>query len=328
MNTGALKKILLIFAAFCLSLSAFCQTFCGGQPGHVQGIAWDESGQRMYYSFTTRFIATDAQGNIVGSIDRIHGHLGAMTFDPQSGKVYASLECKDDEIGSSISKKLGEQTYKQSRFYIAQIDVKDFSMKQYEVLPAAEDYKSGHFGCSGIDGVTIGPGFKGQKGRFLYVAYGVYSDTTRTDNDNQIILQYRLGDYSKPVRKYFVKTGNTTYGVQNLAYDSNTNMMFLAVYKGKKSCWPNYDLFAVSMDSAPQRAHLDGVPYQRGKVWTVPVAGGWHFPLGSYGLCPLGDGRWYFAAAGRDSSENARTHNCTVETYRWQGTESTIPFKK
>lgn len=323
-----MKKTLSAIAAAFICLSAFCQGFCGGQPGHVQGLAWDASAHRMYYSFTTRFVATDSLGNVVGSIDRIHGHLGAMTFDPDSRKVYASLECKDDEIGSSISKKLGEDTYKQSRFYIAEIDVDDFSLKQYEVRPAADDYRSGHFGCSGIDGVTIGPGFKGQKGRFLYVAYGIYSDTTRTDNDNQIILQYRLGDFSKPEGRYYVRTGNTTYGVQNLAYDPFTNMMFLAVYRGKKSCWPNYDLFAVSMDSVPRKSLLEGVPYQRTKVWTIPVAGGWHFPLGSYGLCPLGDGRWYFAKAGRDEADGSgsRTHNCTVVTCIWQGAQNETPF--
>ena len=65
------------------------------------------------------------QGNILASIDRIQGHLGAMTFNPETRKVYASLECKDDEIGAGIAKTLNVNTVSRadSRFFIAIIDV-------------------------------------------------------------------------------------------------------------------------------------------------------------------------------------------------------------
>ncbi|WP_374935973.1 hypothetical protein [Streptomyces sp. SM10] len=43
----------------------------------------------------------------------------------------------------------------------------------------------------------------------------------------------------------FVRTGNTTYGVQNLRYDPYTRNWFTAVYKGKKDGFPNYSLFTV-----------------------------------------------------------------------------------
>lgn len=43
--------------------------------------------------------------------------------------------------------------------------------------------------------------------------------------------------------KYFVYTGNTTYGIQNIEYDSYTNGIFAAVYKGKKPEFENYSLF-------------------------------------------------------------------------------------
>ena len=105
----------------------------------------------MYFSFTTRFIVTDDNGQITGSIDKIHGHLGAMTFDAAKRKVYASLECKDDEIGANISQKMGVDAYKESSFYIVEIDVdavnrlgvsQETAMRRIPVTQANEDYKA------------------------------------------------------------------------------------------------------------------------------------------------------------------------------------------
>ena len=92
-------------------------------------------------------------------------------------------------------------------------------------------------GCSGIDGVSFGPKF-GKKGGKMYLTttYGVYSDTKRSDNDYQVLLQYDIADWrkyerplsqdnmhtfgpEKPDGQYFAYTGNTTYGVQNIEYD-------------------------------------------------------------------------------------------------------------
>ena len=99
------------------------EVYVGQQAQHVQGIAYDEEKNCMYMSFTSRFVKVDMQGNILGSIDRIQGHLGAMTFDPVGRKVYASLECKDDQIGQGIAKTLGVDVVTESVFYIAIIDV-------------------------------------------------------------------------------------------------------------------------------------------------------------------------------------------------------------
>ena len=94
-----------------------------GQLMHVQGIALDQAKGHMYFSFTTRFVKTNLQGHILGSIERIQGHLGAMTFDPESRRVYCSLECKDDAIGQGIANKLNVQVTGKPTFYIAIIDV-------------------------------------------------------------------------------------------------------------------------------------------------------------------------------------------------------------
>jgi len=310
-----LSAILFLSIYPCLAGEVPARIHLNGQKNHVQGAAWDRVKERMYLSFTTRFVITDAEGEEIGSIEGIHGHLGAMTFDESSRKVYASLECKNDEIGSAISRQLGKEGYSNALFYIAEIDVDaiegkdvpfDKVAKKHLVKPAVEDFNAKvpcggkeldhRFGCSGIDGVTVAPGFGSKKGSFLYVAYGIYSDTTRTDNDYQVLLQYRKGNFSKPSARYFIKTGNTSYGVQNLAYDKSSGLMYLAVYKGKKSQYPNHTLFAVKISSKPQKEMLEGVPYLNDRQSVIPLyVEGWDFPYGSMGLCPLGDGRCYAA---------------------------------
>ena len=65
--------------------------YVGGKMFHVQGLAIDRERGYMYFSFTSQFYKTDLQGNVLASIDRVQGHLGAMTLNPEDGRVYASL---------------------------------------------------------------------------------------------------------------------------------------------------------------------------------------------------------------------------------------------
>ena len=185
---------------------------------------------------------------------------------------------------------------------VAKLYTVDEAGKDYMAKVTLEETEVEHrYGCSGIDGIAIGPAFGSgsSKADHLYVAYGIYGDTARQDNDYNIILCYRLDNLSTPVNKYFVHTGNTTYGVQNMAYDKASRKLYLAVYKGKKPQYPNYDLFALDIDQTPYHAPLKGVPYLTKEVEQLEVCEGWHFKWGSTGLCPLGDGRWYI-------SENSR----------------------
>ncbi|MBQ0025605.1 MAG: hypothetical protein KBT00_07805 [Bacteroidales bacterium] len=349
-----MKKQLSILAAFVLaSLSLFARERTipdairvEGGSMHVQGIAFDRDSGYLYLSFTSAFYKTDLAGNLVGSIEGLNGHLGAMTFDSESRKVYASLELKDDSIGRNISEKLGEKawTRDQSAFYVAEIDVdkvKSTGIRQEDAITlhliqeAVDDYKASvslndtladhRFACSGIDGVTIGPAF-GSKScnpsrKYLYVAYGIYGDTRRSDNDYNILLCYPIDKIGKLHRKYFIHTGNTTWGVQNLAYDPYTGKMFLAVYKGRKSEFPNYDLFALDLSQKPFREHLEGVPYFKDKARQLQVSEAWHFKWGSTGLCPLGDGYFFISENG---SENGSQY-CKATLYRWTG-DSDKPF--
>lgn len=75
-------------------------------PFHVQGIAVDLERGYIYFSFTTKLLKMDFEGNLIGSVDGMTGHLGCLTMNPADGRVYGSLEYKDDAIGKGIRRTL------------------------------------------------------------------------------------------------------------------------------------------------------------------------------------------------------------------------------
>ena len=357
-----MKRLTLILAGLLLCAAALAQDlpktiYAEVRDGHVQGIALDGAKGYMYYSFTSSFIKTDLEGNVIGTINRIQGHLGAMTLGPD-GRVYASLECKDDVIGQGIANRLGvdKLSHEQSVFYIAVIDVdridrvgmdpeKDGVMTTVCIREACKDYADHTYGCSGIDGVTFAPAIGKCSGKklYLYVAYGIYGDNGRSDNDNQVLLCYDIKDWKrkyetpvvfgtvpengpeKPLHKYFVHTGNTTWGVQNLAWDRYTNRIFMAVYKGKKSEYPNYPLFCIDVKQRPVKAVPQGLDEVH-ETLALSAAGlydkpsgvyGYDFKWGSTGLCPLGDGQWYISENHKDKETGIQS--CTARLYQWFG---------
>ena len=133
--------------------------------------------------------------------------------------------------------------------------------------------------------------------------------------------------------KYFVLTGNTEWGIQNLAYDPARNALLAAVYKGKKKGWPNYSLFAIDLSRKAQHQVLQGVePQTEGLVLPFLEAGdrdastgvrGWNFPWGSTGLCPLGDGYYYISEQARNSQTGRQS--TTIRLYRWDETSPFVP---
>lgn len=313
--------------------------------GHVQGIAVDRKGGYIYYSFTNLLAKYDFSGKLIGTLVGWTGHLGDLDFNFADGQVYGSLEYKKDRA-----------------FYIAVIDVARIDRVGIEAgsgdilrtvyLPeVANDYAADvngdgrfdgddgqfrdnaaaspdhRYGCSGIDGVSFGPAFGRSDGpSLLTVAYGIYGNTARTDNDHQVLLQYDIADWARYARplaesalhrsgpaavhgKYFVRTGNTTYGVQNLAYDAASRRWFMGVYRGKKSAFPNYLLFAVDAGTQPVRGDLVGVPgagaggWAQGMLLALADAGlkdaatgirGWH-EKADVGFQPVGDGLFLVA---------------------------------
>jgi hypothetical protein len=297
--------------------------------GHIQGIATD--GEYMYYSFTTLLLKTDLKGNPVGSVVGLTGHLGCIAWSEADRCIIGSLEYKNDAIGRGILSSLGKSMVNPDAFYIARFEADkigstdNIRLNQHagEVMTVVklddvcEDYSwedgnlKHRYGCSGIDGITVVPDLMGE--RSIVVAYGIYGDTARMDNDNQILLRYsadRITAAFRPLKdtmagiraddKIFVFTGNTTYGVQNLEYDQYTGCIFAAVYKGKKPHFPNYSLY-----------FIDPRPFVRdGRLW-MPLANrgilheptgiyGCNFRYGSTGMVSLGDGYYYFSEDGSD----------------------------
>lgn len=327
--------------------------------GHCQGIAIDSKRETMYFSFTTALIKTDLQGRLIGSVTGLLGHLGCIDFNDEDGKLYGSLEYKSDAIGQGILKRAGFDGQLNTAFYIAIFDVdqitrpemdacRDGVMNTVYLHEVVKDYQAEvqhagrtvqhRYGCSGIDGMTFGC-IPGSDVRRLFVAYGIYSDCERTDNDHQVLHCYDISDwtqYAKPLaqnamhqsgpehpeHRFFVHTGNTNWGVQNLEYDEATGHLLMAVYHGQKETFPNYDLYVVDGTQAPVRRTLPGVePETEAELLTLLDNGageqtpGWRFPYGSTGLCSLGDGRFYVSQDGKKDD----LFHTTAVMYRWDG---------
>ena len=157
---------------------------------HVQGIAVDTEKGYIYFSFTTKLIKMDLAGNLIGSVGGMVGHLGCITFNPDDGCVYGSLEYKNDDIGKGIRNQLAQEGNNNggngntTGFYAAVFDTdritrpdmdaeKDKVMTTVFIKEAYDDYTATaenngrtlkhRLGCSGIDGTTIAPGFGAEK---------------------------------------------------------------------------------------------------------------------------------------------------------------------
>lgn len=339
------------------------------RAGHVQGIALDTERKHIYYSFTTMLVKTDLQGRVIGTVTGLLGHLGCIDFNDEDGRLYGSLEYKNDAIGKGIMRQEKSDKTLQDGFYVAIFDVekivregmsaeKDGIMTSVFLPTVLADYKASvptakgaktphRFGCSGFDGLTFGPEFGKSNGRkMLTIAYGIYRDKDRSDNDYQVLLQYDTHNWSKfeaplsqenmhrngpakPESYYFVFTGNTSYGVQNLEYDAESNLWFMAVYKGKKEQFANFSTFVVDGSKAPRKEWLRGVEYlKKGKVLSLlekgmqdaqnPEIYGWRDDIGAKGLCAIGDG-YFYAAHGKKTKQG---QDCDARLYKFVGAEN------
>ncbi len=341
------------------------------KAGHIQGIAVDAKKGYIYYSFTTMLIKADLQGNIIGTVKGLLGHLGCIEFNEEDGRIYGSLEYKNDSIGRGILQQENTSKYWDSAFYVAIFDVdkitsegmnaeKDGIMTSVYLPTVLEDFEAKvvsngktlehRYGCSGFDGITFGPKFGKSDGkRYLTIAYGIYGDANRTDNDYQVLLQYDTKDWAKyehplsqeamhtfgpkkPAGRYFVYTGNRNWGVQNMEYDATRNFWFLATYETKKSDFSDFTLYVIDGNIAPKKQNLKGVEYAKkqnvltlcGRGMTDPNhidVRGWHFDKASTGIHALGNNYFYISHRKR----NKPFQSCTATLYRFIGSE-TKPF--
>lgn len=294
---------------------------------HCQGIAIDRKNGYVYYSYTTILVKCDFESNIIGTVTGFTGHLGDIAFNEKDGKLYC---------GYYSDKKKGLYTV---IFNVDKITKKNMKatdkniVRTVHIEEAWKDCKTDlnndgkitaadhRFGCTGIDGVEFGPSFSdSSKKNLLTIAYCISDDTKRKDNDYQVLLQYDVTDwwktYAKPYTgkdhrsgpekcggKYFVYTGNTTYGVQTISYFDEMNIWLLNCYYGTKTGYENFSIFAVDGDVKPQIQLIKGQPeptlgyvlslYQDGEYDKKHDVYGWHFVGGQKGMAYVGDGLFY-----------------------------------
>lgn len=331
--------------------------------GHVQGIAIDQEQGYVYYSFTTSLIKTDLQGNLIGTVEGLTGHLGCIDINPENGRVYGSLEYKNDAIGKDIFKRLGrEGAPLTAAFYIAIFDVEritrvgmnaeaDGIMKTVYLADVTEDFNGKgqdgdhRYACSGCDGTAFGPVFGAPESSpsMLMLAYGIYGDNDRKDNDHQIILQYDWREFdrlAKPLTqeaphqsgpeadaRYFAFTGNTSWGVQNLYYDREHAQWMLFVYRGKKPQFPNFGMYLVDATKPPVKAPLTGLNGEEGDLLTLKTLGikheetgicGFDIDVGQFGIHALGNGLFYLAHP-RYQTEPTKAQGAKLVLCRYTG---------
>ena len=175
------------------------------------------------------------------------------------------------------------------------------------------------------------------------VAYGIYSDISRNDNDYQVILQYDpsvFAQYAKPLNqesphhsgpescenKYFLYTGNTTYGIQNIEYDASSRNWFIAVYVGKKECFTNFHMFVCDGTVAPIETELVGRNGEKGLTLTLKKIGvksdkndiyGSDFLLGSTGIASIGNGYFYISKPYERRDDSGHYLGSLVSLYKF-----------
>ena len=285
---------------------------------HVQGMTFDPRSQCLYLSTTTAIVKMTLDGTVLGSVVGFKGHVGQVVMDTVTGKLYASLEALDDELCNGMARYMGYDlfTSKTAALYVVEMDADKITRQnipeqeivtKHPITEALADYKAEvtmegkqyrkRFGCCGIDALAVGPaiGMPSGSERYLYVAYGIALDTLRTDNDYNILLCYRLDDFTQPVHKYFIHTGNTAYGVQDMVWDAFRQRLYLMVYPGKKSSYPNYSQFAIDVTQPSFYAPLQGAPYATEPVEQLKVSSASFFQGGSQGICMYDDSRFLIA---------------------------------
>ena len=120
--------------------------------------------------------------------------------------------------------------------------------------------------------------------------------------------------FDRPHR--FVRTGNTSWGIQNLAYDPASGNCYAAVYKGKKSQYPNYSLFVIDGGKPARRELLQGFDTPtEGEVLSLVPAGksaggiyGWDFKWGRLFL--------HFAERPFEGDQTAEQHRSPLSVDR------------
>lgn len=102
----------------------------------------------------------------------------------------------------------------------------------------------------------------------------------------------------------------------------------MAVYKGRKTAFPNYSLYVVDGSEPARRGEVKGQPRpESGRILSLLPRGLHHEPSGvygyesggQYGLVSLDDGRYYVAEAGTVDSGGTTLQTGRSVLHRWTG---------
>lgn len=302
----------------------------GWDVKHCQGITVDKEKGYIYYSYTSLLVKCDMDGNIIGTVTGFTGHLGDIAFNEKDSRIYCGYYSKNREgfyVLIFDADKITKENMKPKSDVVRSVFVSE-AYNDYKAAVTLQTeggalWKKHRYGCSGIDGITFGPDFSKGKGSedVLTLAYGIYSEPDRTDNDYQVLLQYDVTDWwdtvSKPHSekelhfsaatdfrgKYFVYTGNTKYGVQTMEYFDELNLWILNCYHGQKDSFKKLRLFAIDGDVPPKKETLRGQPqedkqyvlslYQDGCNDKENGIYGWDSSYGVQGVAYMNDGLFY-----------------------------------
>lgn len=205
----------------------------------------------MYWSFTDTLVKTTMKGIVRRQVEVFGGHLGDCDY--YDGKIYVSY------MGNSPPNSYWEDW---SAFKIYVFDAEDLSLINTLDLDICYKYKSlartpeDTRGFQGIDGVAIAPDPKTGEHK-LFVACALWTDEKYA---NQIILQFTLdGVYET---EYYIPTGNTVYGIQNLDYDWDKKEFWFTTYYAASPNESREVLYCIPHDlSGVSRKYHHSTPY-------------------------------------------------------------------
>ena len=249
---------------------------------HMQGFVSD--GEHFYWSFTDSLVKTNRRGTVIAQIPVCGGHLGDITY--YNNCIYGSV------MGNALK---GNRWDDWTSFEIKVYDSR--SLACINVIRLDECYRmfaEKEDGFVGIDGITMKPKDDGE-GVNMLVACALADGV---EYDRQIMLEYTLD--GTLVKKHYVKTGNTRFGIQNLDRDPKTGHYWFTTYGAAQSYQnPNF-LMHASENFELIEEFLFCTPY---------------------GFQALGDGRYYVSLQG---GENGNRQGYAYEVYESFFKEQTI----
>ncbi len=232
---------------------------------HVQGAETDRYGDYFYYSFADRLIKQSADGEVVGTVTGITGHMGDAAYNRADDKLYVSYTRKDG--GDKLCYMLIFDCEKIDKLNMKFEDVCTCVYVGAPILELAKENGydaegnalsdewlslSGKYGVNNsIDSCTFGPKFGVNDGKtYLTMGLGApgqsekvsvggveKSAADRVDNDYQVIVQFDTSDwenYAVPFAQISDATGPENFdGIYFFYYGAHD-------YSAQNLCYDRY----------------------------------------------------------------------------------------